>query len=140
MGYKSPNLITCTVQCTNLAAPVDSTDYFVGMQSDNPATGGAQRNVYFPQSGRVIAATICINSTTATGTAEDIVMVLRLNDTTDYALATVGVASSKRVFRNLAMNVPVLTTDFYEIKVTTPVWVTNPQGWKIYGYLVIATD
>jgi hypothetical protein len=140
MGYRSPNLVTVIVTSTNLATPLDSTIYYVGMQADAPTTTGGNRVVRLPVSGQIVGATIMINSTTATGTAEDIVMDIRINNTTDYTIATVGVASAIRVFQDLQMSVPIKASDFFEIKITMPAWATNPEGMKIYGHIVIATE
>lgn len=80
---------------------------------------------------------------TINASSENVAIYLRKDLTTDYTLtstldlSTVGASSSKTfVYSGLA--VPVLAASSYELKIVTPIWVTNPTNSifsiKIYGY------
>ena len=140
MGYKSPHSYSIYVSHASLSSPLDSTTYYFGHQQGGLNTDANTRNVGIPKRGRICSAIIKILSGTATGTNEDISMYVRLNNTTDYLIATVGAATALRTFKNTDMNVPILDTDFIEIKIVTPIWVTNPQGWCSQGTILIECE
>lgn len=71
------------------------------------------------------------------GTSEDWSFYVRLNNTTDYLIATVGQAQSERIFSNAALSISVSAGDYIEIKMVNPTWATNPLTTIIGGYLYI---
>jgi hypothetical protein len=138
MGYISPRTIALHV-ATNSVSPADAaTYYFGGVGVKNPDTNAAVKRLYTPMSGRIIAAVVSMYSLTATGTNEDITMYIRVNNTTDYTLAVVGVADAHRVFSNQSLAIPLTVGDYIEIKMVSPTWATNPEGCYFTGSVVIA--
>ena len=76
---------------------------------------------------------------TTAGTNEAWPFLIRKNDTTDYAVDSVSLATNNRQWENYALNIPVSAGDFIEIVTDCPNWVTPPvdgAGGGV-GYLVI---
>lgn len=115
--------------------PADTTACYFGTRAAAPTTVVNIRHVRFGMTGCIVGAVINTFSTVA-GTAENISFYIRLNNTTDYLVATVGVAAQERSFVNLAMDVPISPTDFIEMKIVPPAWVTNPTGFNVWGWLI----
>ncbi len=69
------------------------------------------------------------------GSGEAISIYFRLNDTTDYLIATVATINQIRHFVNTTLNVPVNAGDFFEIKIVFPIFATLPSGTNFSGYL-----
>lgn len=136
MGYKPPRDISLYVGSASMN-PADSTTYYFG---DNVGYGWGNQGwaiCYIPVTGMIRMAQVTMTSTTATGTNESIVMVIRKNNTTDYTFATVGAATAVRLFANYALAIPVSQGDYIEFKVSTPAWVTNPEGCRCHGKIVL---
>jgi hypothetical protein len=66
--------------------------------------------------------------------------VIRLNNTTDYALATVQMNAANVLLANYALDIPVVAGDYILLKITTPAWVTNPTGCFIGGSILIECE
>lgn len=138
MGYTKPIQTAVSVGFGS-SNPLDSTTYYGAEPVIALTTSTAIRNVYIPVKGVVRYARLDTYSASVTGTNEDIVIAIRINNTTDYTFATVGSATARRSFVNAALNIPVEAGDYVEFKVTTPAWVTNPEGMRGYGFLIIET-
>lgn len=128
MGYNRPNTYSLRGGHINFT-PIDSTIYYFGA-FDNyaPGTTIATHKIYVPRSGRIRQAIYRTYAITTVGTNEDIVVAIRVNDTTDYTFSTLGSASAQRIFSNYALDIPVNAGDYISLKITTPAWVTNPDG------------
>ena len=116
--------------------PSDSTTYYFSSNPRAPATTYDFRRSYLPISCKIIRAYVTMNCDNVNGTAENIVLSFRKNDTTDIAIATVGVSASHREFQNDNLNIDMLTTDHFVIKMATPAWVTNPDSMSANGFLL----
>ena len=114
----------------------DNTTYYAGSKAIPWQTTGALVRVYVPKAGTVKRAYIEWDAGTA-GTNEDVTMNLRLNDTTDTLIATVGTNQAQKLFSNTALGVVVVAGDFIEVKVSTPAWGTNPANVAIGGQIYI---
>ena len=139
MGYNKPQYIS---QPLSFAAtnPIDATPYYFNQHSARSMNTTANYDkMYWPISGNIRACSVYTYAGTATGTAEDISIYIRVNDTTDYLVATVGAAAPVRVFQNFVMNVPIAAGDYTEMKWVSPTWVTNPEGVRFHGFVVIET-
>ena len=136
MGYTRPNTYALLV-CHLSMSPLDSTIYYFGSRIATAGTFNGYYRAYVPRKGFIRSAYILQESNTATGTNENQVMAIRINDTTDYTFATVGAASNRRLFSNGNLNIPVNEGDYIEIKWTTPAWATNPDGTESFGYILI---
>jgi hypothetical protein len=139
MGYKSQLPYTLYFNFAS-SSMNDSTDYFFGNIVLNLSTITAVQRVYVPMSGIIKAGSIVTYAATTVGTAEDIVMTIRINDTTDYTFATVGLANLARYFTASVLNIPVKNGDFISMKITTPAWATNPDGVRGSGQLLIGCE
>jgi hypothetical protein len=120
------------------SSPNDSTSYYFGCNTYALTGTDDVMFIICPVNGVVSAATVHTYAATAAGTGENIVVSLRKNATTDYAIETVGAAAAVRNFENYLMNAPVTIGDHLAIKMATPAWVTNPTG--LYGNGVIIID
>lgn len=120
--------------------PIDGTTVMFnnsGILAQNAAAN--LRNIY-PPAGTLMGVHLDMLSTSTTGSNENISIYVRLNDTTDYLIATVGNTALVRIFENLAMNGGTGitfngTTDFYCYKVVCPTWATNPAASGFQGYV-----
>jgi hypothetical protein len=119
-------------------SPVDSATVFIGSTySLVPASTGGQQRVYIPKNGTIKAVYVSGYTTGAVGTAENWQMFVRLNDTTDTSISTVGAAAAQRVWTNTSLNIAVSAGDFIEIKSTHPAWATNPVNTRYHAVIYI---
>lgn len=126
-----------TVGCANTGTVNDGeVVYFGCIPGLSLTTGAGLTKVYFPRAGTLTRADIMWHAGTA-GTNEDIVLAIRLNNTTDYAVATVATTAASKHFTNSALSIPIAAGDYVEIKVTFPTWVTNPANVRLGGYLYV---
>lgn len=126
---------TLTIISSLLTTVVDGTTYYVGGFPLIQTTVDLCR-VYIPKAGTIKAAYINTYATTA-GTNEDISVYIRLNNTSDTLIQTVGAATNERLFSNAALSIAVVAGDYIEIKVVCPTWVTNPATWRFGGSIYI---
>lgn len=114
-------------------SPLDSTTYYFGsLFSLPPSTGVDNYRQYIPVAGVITAAYIFMQAAVA-GTAEDISVYIRKNDTSDTLIATLGVSANKRVFSNTGLSISVAVGDYVEIKMVCPAWATNPDTSRLGG-------
>ncbi len=107
--------------------PADSvTEYFGNLNKADTMKTRVGR-IYVPKAGTIKAVEIYSYAATA-GTAEDWPISIRLNDTTDTLIATVGVANSERRWSNVALAIAVAVGDFLQFKSVNPAWATNPAS------------
>jgi hypothetical protein len=125
---------------TNMA---DSTTYQFGVGGLNMGTSNAQA-IRIPKSGFVKYVQLSFGCTA--GTAEDVLVYLRKNDTTDYTLSTaLKLDAATRVIlvndpKDTATGVAacyVSTSDYLQIKLVAPAWVTNPTAVTCYGFITV---
>lgn len=118
-------------------APTDSVTQYFGNVPLAGTPGNQQRfNTYIRYAGTIKVVEIIFSSFSTIGSNESFSMYLRINDTTDHLIATVGTAVNNRVFSNTAINVTVAAGDFFTIKCVNPAWATNPVGVYISGYVL----
>ena len=128
---------TLNVGCTSFA-PIDATTYYMGgIHAITAQTTADRCRVYTPLIGVIRKVLIFMHSSTTTGTNESWTMLLRLNNTTDYTIAAVATNENTRLWANYDLNIPVKIGDYFEIKTTCPTWVTNPDGCRMCGTIVI---
>jgi hypothetical protein len=108
-------------------APVDGTTYYFGsFWALALGTSADAKRKYFLKAGTIKAVHYRMKSEGGVGTNENISAYIRINNTTDYLIATVGTTDTWRKFYNEGLNIPVTTNDYFEIKVVCPTWATNP--------------
>lgn len=135
MGFKKANNLNIHMNfaSTNMG---DLNDYFFGVGT-SMSTSALLNCAIVPFDGVITSMSLYTNSATDMGTAENISVYLRLNDTTDYLIEQVGIAAAVRKFVNYNLNIPVKRGDTFEGKVTTPAWVTNPTATRGIGIVVL---
>lgn len=122
--------------------PSDATTYYVGMMANLnlSETSADEQRVYFLNNGKITSATFLWNARTTAGTSEDISVYIRINNTTDYLIETIGDANAKKVFNNASLDIDVSVDDYFEIKIVTPTWSTDPQGVRFGGNVFVSTQ
>ncbi len=118
------------------SSPTDAQTVYFGMLPKAPVTAAATSKVYIREAGTITAANIYCYSGTA-GTAESWSLYIRVNNTTDYLIATLAASASERVFSNTSLSIAVTAGDYIEIKGVQPTWVTNPLTTIYGGYILI---
>ena len=75
---------------------------------------------------------------TATTGTEAITTYVRLNNTTNYLVATAAVSTTAKAFNNGAMSIPVVAGDRIELLCTVPAGMTTlPTVMSFYGSVYI---
>ena len=118
--------------------PVDGQTVYFGGIPRAPITTANYAKVRVPYAGTITRAYVYCYAGTA-GTAENWSLYLRLNNTTDTLIKTLGVGALERIFDNNALSIPVIAGDYFEIKGVHPTWATNPAATFYGGYLWIET-
>ena len=116
--------------------PADGVTYYLGLQADPPATTAGFRRIYVPKAGTITIAHLSMYAGTA-GSAENISVYIRLNNTTDYLVKTVGASASYRIFDNASLAIAVVAGDYIEIKIVCPTWASNPFYVNMTGSVYI---
>ena len=115
----------------------DNAILFWGQVPSAPETTGGRRRVYVSFHCHIKQVTISNWSLTA-GTGENWSLYIRVNDTTDTLIQTIGVATNHRKWSNTSLNIELNAGDYFEIKEICPAWVTNPVGTQMSGNILIA--
>ena len=110
---------------TSSSTTTDGQTVYFGFGALAVTTTAASRRVYAPRACTIKAVTAVMNASTA-GTAESFSIYVRVNNTTDYLIATVAVSNTWRIFANAALSIALAAGDYFEIKVVYPTWATNP--------------
>jgi hypothetical protein len=118
------------------SSPADTTPFYFGTKPAAITTTAGQNKIYIRRAGTLRIAEIYTYAGTA-GTGENVSMYVRVNNTTDYLIQTVGLAANERVFTNAAMNITLNVGDYIEIKCIPPAWATNPLTFIVGGYVYI---
>lgn len=132
----------CVADCYTLAvqaltsAPTDGQTVYFGNLPKAPVTSAAISKVYIPRRGIITRAEVYTYSGTA-GSNENWSLYVRLNNTTDTLIQTVGAATNQRIFSNSSLSIAVAAGDYIEIKGVQPTWATNPNTTIYGGYLWI---
>lgn len=121
-------------------SPADGSTQFFGNTLRAATTTAGQSRIYFGVAGYITAAEIYWYATGVAGSAENVSVNIRLNNTTDYLVRTVGANTAIKRFDNTTMNsagggIPIVAGDYVEIKITCPTWATNPTNVVMGGYI-----
>jgi len=133
VDYTSPIIINVQGLSYN---PADGVTRYFGMLPRAPVTTASSNRIYIRENGTLTAAEIFAFSSTA-GSAEGWSLYVRLNNTTDYLIATVSAATNERSWTNTSLSVPLVAGDYITIKCVQPTWATNPNGTIFGGYITI---
>ncbi len=118
------------------SGPTDGQTIYFGQLPKAPVTTQGTSRIYIRKAGTITIANIFSFSGTA-GTNENWTCNIRLNNTGDTAIATVGAAASERVWSNSGLSIAVTTSDYVEVKCVNPTWATNPLTTIFGGYLYV---
>lgn len=124
------------VQGLEIATPVNGNVHYFGQYPRVPDLAPSISRVYIPKNGTIKIADISAYMT-GSGTNETWTLAIRLNNTTDTTIATVGSNGSLIRFTNTALSIAVTTADFFEIKATFPTWATPPTGMIFAGVVYV---
>lgn len=127
--------VTYAVQNTSSSPVSGGTNYF-GAYPKGMVTTSDISKVYVQKAG--VIRKVVINSYSGTaGTNENWSFYIRLNNTTDYLIETVGLATNERTFNNNTLNIPVVEGDYFEIKTVNPPWGTAPATTATAGNIIV---
>lgn len=122
--------------CINQATTTDGQTVYWGSKNLAQQTTTTIHRIYIPKAGTIKVCYIHVHAGTA-GTAENWSMNIRLNNTTDYLVQTLGLANANRVWSNASLTIAVVAGDYFEIKEVEPTWVTNPANIRRSGIVYI---
>jgi len=140
---KQPNRLpydpeTYTIPITfSSSDPGDLQTLYFGMVGSPMMTTPGNFKIYFPTKGRITKIMLSTYSNLGAGTAEDISVYFRLNNTTEWLVQLVALATGTREYINRNLNIPVTTADYGEMKMVCPTWGTNPTGMRGGGYIYV---
>lgn len=115
--------------------PADTTAYYFGGRFSTGPDNGLSPTlsaVQVTMTGTIVGASINSLCTTA-GSNTNWTIEIRLNNTTNTTIATVGSATNRRVWANQSLSIAVTDSDFFTITTTTPTWPTNPANCYFWG-------
>jgi hypothetical protein len=118
------------------SSPADTTPFYFGNLPKAITTTANISKIYIRKAGTLKIAEIYTYAGTA-GTAESVSIYVRVNNATDYLIATVSAATNERIFSNSALSIPLVVGDYIEMKCIPPIWVTNPLTFIVGGYVYI---
>jgi len=108
----------------------------MGGVASSPGPTSGNRRVYIPRAGTITQAYVWGQFGTA-GSNESWTMAIRINDTTDTTVASLGVSTSTRTWSNTGLSISVSAGDFFEIKSTNPTWSVQPANGIFDGVIFI---
>ncbi len=114
-----------------------NTTYYLGgklVQDGN----AARARLYFPVAGTIIAADFCSYVGTTLASAETSSAWIRISNTTDTLISDqIQQDAIWERFVNSSLSIAVTTSDYFEIKWTTPAWSTTPTNTRQYGIITV---
>jgi len=117
------------------SSPADGATAFIGSAPRAPGAVGLHK-IPIVKAGTITAAAVAVYSGTA-GSNEAWSLYIRLNNTTDYLIATLSVATSERLFTNTNLSIAVVAGDYFSIKSVQPTWGTNPLTTTYGGHVYV---
>lgn len=118
-------------QSAQFPAPADSTTYYVvyGATWGVSAAAGTTGRIWIPKGGTITAAYGSMSVQGTLGSAADVTVRIRLNDSTNTNITTtLQMNTVINLFNNTALSIAVSAGDYIHFQVVTPAWVTNPTN------------
>ena len=108
--------------------PADATTYYIGHNAFVPQSFSPAKRAIYPQKAcTMVEAHVIWNAMSVAGSNENISIYIRVNDTTDTLIATVGDTNFSKTFYNNALSIAFNgTTDWFCYKIVYPTWAANP--------------
>ena len=100
------------------------------------AATAAYTNIFMAKAGTITACYGFVQSTTP-GSAENVTIALRLNDTSNTNVTTTLQLDADRTFSNNALSLAVSAGNFIDVLMITPAWVLAPLASKITVSFVV---
>lgn len=134
-SYWEGESITLNVQAAQ-SNPSSGATIFFGNLALQPATTGGTRKI-FVRKKRVIRGAELYSRASTAGSNEAWLFYIRVNDTTDYLIQSVGVSANERIWTNMALSIELNPGDYFEIKGVNPTWGTPPASFTIAGNILL---
>lgn len=125
-------------------SPADATTYYMGVpDSVAPGTVANIHRIYTPRAGTISKVNIqFFNNGGTQGSAETFSAYIRVNNTTDNLISStlkMDMASNGANFYAITgLSIAMANTDYFEIKIVAPTWVTNPTNVATYFQVYIS--
>ncbi len=109
-------------------SPLDSTNYLFGsFISRAPLATTTDRSlIYFPQTGTISRVDFYLYVGGILGTTEAASLYIRINGSDTLLSSSITADLRYQHFAMTGLSVPVTTGDYFEFKLTTPAYATNP--------------
>ncbi|NTU42940.1 MAG: hypothetical protein HGA78_07785, partial [Nitrospirales bacterium] len=120
--------------------PADSETRYMGVTMETPSTTPLAHTVTAVEAGTITVANITWIVIGAVGTNENVSIYVRVNNTTDYLIATVGSTDTRREFNSTSLSISLSAGDYWAIKMVYPAWATNPANVAISGTIVFTAS
>jgi hypothetical protein len=121
----------------NASSPADGAIFYGGMPLNIESTTAILKAITVYEPSIIIAAYYIWVASGVAGSAQDISFYIRVNNTADHLIATIGNTSSFKKFENQSLSISLAANDYFEIKVVCPTWTTNPSNVTCNGYVTL---
>jgi hypothetical protein len=91
----------------------------------------ARHRVYIARGATMKVVRVYWHAWGTAGSSNDISVYIRVNNTDDYLVNTLGNTAAAKVFLNAAIDIAFFGGDYFEIKIVCPTWTTNPTGVRL---------
>lgn len=125
---------TINVFAGTYTAPTDAATVYFTSQVATPTNTATFYNQTALRNCTITGASIDTRAATA-GSNEGWSIYIRVNDATDYLIATVSSATQLRTWQNSSLNISLTAGDKWVIKMVNPTWATEPATVVIQGYV-----
>jgi len=120
--------------------PLDSATYYHGGKyaPTLPTTISAPDRLYILKAGTIkVAYWVWWGDSGTPGSNEGISVYIRLNDSSDTLVETIGNTEYDKLFNNNSLSIAVVEGDWVIFKLVCPVWATNPPNVTYVGFIYI---
>ena len=119
------------------STPTDGQTVFWGGMINAPNTTAVESKVYIPKAGNMVLFRLFVFVNGTLATTENVTYTVRLNNSTDTALAVTVTLDAATVTAVDTGSIAVVAGDFVEIKAVYPTWSTNPTNVLLGGVIFI---
>lgn len=131
--YKATGAMYPLVGGLGNSDPADSTTYYFG-QPDTMIisvvglTTATQGKIIVPKAGTITRVDARVITAGTLATTETSILSLRLNNLGDTTISSVVAFNAKSVTYSATVSIAVIAGDYFEYKLVTPAWATNPTS------------
>lgn len=133
---QSINFFRCITTSWN---PADSTTRYLSYNGSIVTTNNVTATkIYVPTACTITKVYGTVTVAGTLGSSQNVSIYIRVNNTTDTAITTTSQwTANPTLFSNTGLSLALSAGDFFEIKIVTPAWTTNPTSVllnvNIYG-------